>query len=101
VDFIKMDAEGAELAILRGARTLLGSRPRPVIQCELEEIRTQPWGYHPREVVVLLDTMGYRWFQAQARGALKPVEDNAGVDGNFFAIPEERVEQLRARGLLA
>jgi FkbM family methyltransferase len=101
VDFIKLDAEGAELSILRGARALLESRPRPVIQCELEEIRTQPWGYHPREVVVLLDTMGYRWFRAQARGALKPVEEKTGVDGNFFAIPEERVEQLRARGLLA
>jgi len=101
VDFIKLDAEGAELAILRGARTMLGSRPRPVIQCELEEIRTRPWGYHPREVVALLDTMGYRWFRPQSGGALQPVEDRTMMDGNFFAVPEERVEPLRARGLLA
>jgi len=101
VDFIKLDAEGAELAILTGARALLESRPRPVIQCELEEIRTRPWGYHPREVVALLDTMGYRWFQPQLRGGLKPVVDKTGVDGNFFAVPEERMDQLRARGLLA
>lgn len=101
VDFIKLDAEGAELAILKGAHKTLGSRPRPVIQCELEEVRTRPWGYHPREVVALLDTMGYRWFQAEARGVLTPVEARTDMDGNFFAVPEERMDQLRARGLLA
>ena len=101
VGFIKLDAEGAELAILKGARKALESRPRPVIQCELEEVRTRPWGYHPREVVALLDTMGYRWFQSQARGVLTPVETKTDVDGNFFAVPEERMDQLRARGLLA
>jgi FkbM family methyltransferase len=101
LDFIKLDAEGAELAILQGARTMLESRPRPLIQCELEEIRTQPWGYHPRDVVALLDTMGYCWFQAQSGGALRPVEDKNAVDGNFLAVPEERMESLRARGLLA
>jgi FkbM family methyltransferase len=101
VDFIKLDAEGAELAILKSARTVLGSRPRPVIQCELEEVRTRPWGYHPRAVVELLDTMGYHWFQPQARGVLKPVVAKTEVDGNFFAIPEERLDRLRTRGLLA
>jgi FkbM family methyltransferase len=101
VDFIKLDAEGAELDILKGAAMLLGSRPRPVIQCELEEVRTRPWGYHPGEVVALLDTMGYRWFQSQARGVLTPLDAKTDVDGNFFAVPEERMDQLRARGLLA
>jgi FkbM family methyltransferase len=101
VDFIKLDAEGAELAILQGAHTMLGWRPRPVIQCELEEIRTRPWGYHPREVVALLDTMGYGWFRPQPPGTLKAVVDKAGVEGNFFAVPEERMEPLQVRGLLA
>jgi len=101
VDFIKLDAEGAELSILTGARTMLESRPRPVIQCELEEIRTRPWGYHPREVVALLDTLGYRWFQPQLQGVLEPVMDEAGVDGNLLAVPEEGVERLRVRGIVA
>jgi len=101
IDFIKLDAEGAELAILKGAENLLQQRPRPVIQCELEEIRTRPWGYHPREVMALLDTMDFRWFQPQLQGTLKPVEAKAEADRNFFAVPEERIEQLRAQGLLA
>lgn len=100
VDFIKLDAEGAELAILKGAGGILRSSPRPVIQCELEELRTRPWGYHPREVMALLDTMGYRWFQSQTRGVLTPVEAETDVDGNFFAVPEEGLDQMRARGLL-
>jgi FkbM family methyltransferase len=101
VDFIKLDAEGAELAILKGARRLLESRPRPVIQCELEEVRTRPWGYHPGEIVSLLDTMGYRWFQAQPRGVLRLLGENPEMERNFFAVPEKRMDQLRGRGLLA
>jgi len=100
VDFIKLDAEGAELAILKGAARLLQQRPRPVIQCELEEIRTRPWGYHPREVMALLGTMEFRWFQPQPQGTLTPVEATCDVNRNFFAVTEERMEQLRARGIL-
>jgi len=100
IDFIKLDAEGAELAILKGSQKLLQQRPRPVIQCELEEIRTRPWGYHPREVMVLLGTMKFHWFQPQPEGTLTPAEPTGDVNRNFFAVPEERVEQLRAREIL-
>ncbi len=101
VDFIKLDAEGAELAILKGATKLLQRRPRPLIQCELEEVRTRPWGYHPREVMALLDTLAYRWFQPQSEGTLRPVEATGGWrPGNFFAVPEESIEKLRARRIL-
>ena len=100
IDFIKLDAEGAELAILKGAQKLLQHRPRPVIQCELEEIRTRPWGYHPREVIALLSTMEFCWFQPQLEGTLKPVETTTEVNRNFFAVPEERMEQMLARGIL-
>ena len=48
VDFIKLDAEGGELAVLEGARKLLQTAPRPAILAEVEDIRTRPWGYPAR-----------------------------------------------------
>ena len=45
VDFIKLDVEGGELSVLQGMEKLLASAKRPVILAEVQDIRTQPWGY--------------------------------------------------------
>lgn len=44
-DFIKLDAEGAELLVLYGAMKLLNRTPRPAMLVEVQDIRTKPWGY--------------------------------------------------------
>ena len=99
VDFIKMDVEGAELEVLRGAAELLGRRPRPVILCEVQDARTQPWGYAAKEIVEFLRGFGYRWFQPVPEGGLRPLSaEQAEFDGNFVAVPEERLEQVRKMG---
>ena len=54
VDFIKLDVEGAELSVLKGAPQLLANGPRPVILIEVFDIRTQPWGYAAREIIRFL-----------------------------------------------
>lgn len=95
VDFIKLDAEGGELAVLEGARKLLQTAPRPVILAEVEDIRTQPWGYHAREIIRLLALWNYRWFALSEMGTLYPVSPNeASYDMNFVALPDERAEEL-------
>jgi len=90
VDFIKLDVEGGELSVLQGAEKLLERRPRPVILAEVQDIRTQPWGYRAQEIISFLSDKGYRWFSISADGSLAPLEVFVEpFDGNLVACPEE------------
>jgi FkbM family methyltransferase len=96
VDFIKLDAEGGELAVLEGARKLLQTAPRPAILAEVEDVRTRPWGYPAREIMQLLARWNYRWFALSEMGALYPASpDDESYDANFVALPHERAEEFQ------
>jgi FkbM family methyltransferase len=98
VDFIKMDVEGGELEVLKGAYGLLDRRPRPIIVCEVQEIRTEPWGYKAKEVIEFLRCRKFHWFRLSADGALEAVDgQQADFDGNFIAVPEERLGQIHRK----
>jgi FkbM family methyltransferase len=91
VDFVKMDVEGAELAVLKGATHFLERRPRPVIFCEVQDVRTRAWGYPARDIVEFLRGKGFRWYILSAQGIAQPLPfDQVEYDGNFVAVPEER-----------
>ena len=95
VDFIKLDAEGGELAVLQGARRLLQKAPRPAILAEIEDTRTLPWGYAAREITRLLARWNYRWFALSETGELYPTSpDDDAYDSNLVALPEERAEEF-------
>jgi hypothetical protein len=95
VDFIKLDVEGAELSVLYGATKLLQRESRPAILAEVQDIRTQPWGYPAREIIQFLIRMDYRWFAIAAKGALLPIScDQETYDANLVALPVERTEEF-------
>jgi len=55
---LKVDVEGSELEVLRGAQGLL-TRERPHVVCEFNEETARRFGYHPVEIVrFLLDGIG-------------------------------------------
>lgn len=97
VDFIKLDVEGGELAVLKGASRLLQTAPRPAILAEVQDIRTRPWGYAARDILQLLARWNYRWFAMSEIGTLYPVSlDNDSYDANLVGFPQERVEEFRS-----
>lgn len=79
---VKIDVEGAELAVLRGAARLL-AECRPVLLCEI-------FDRNRREVDALLRDQGYRLFDADL-----PLESRRPLEvsvANTLAYPPERVE---------
>ena len=50
---MKLDVEGGELEVLRGA-TEMFERFRPILICEVLDETTNVWGYKAREIVRLL-----------------------------------------------
>jgi len=96
LDFIKLDAEGAELEVLEGAKKLLQSPPRPALLVEVQDLRTRPWGYAAREITQLLARWNYNWFSITEVGALCPASaDDEVYDANLVALPSERMDEFR------
>jgi FkbM family methyltransferase len=95
VDFIKLDVEGAELSVLLGAIGLLHRESRPAMLVEVQDVRTQRWGYAAREILQFLIRMDYQWFAIAAKGALLPISCREQTyDANLVALPVERTEEF-------
>lgn len=58
VDFLKIDTEGCEKFVLRGAENLIKTH-HPMILIEYSEESTRQFGYHAAEVLNLLARWGY------------------------------------------
>jgi len=59
VDLVKVDTEGCELLVLKGADELI-RKCHPDVLCEYWEPNTRQFGYHPSEIAKLLASYGYR-----------------------------------------
>ncbi|MBX2895004.1 MAG: FkbM family methyltransferase [Cyclobacteriaceae bacterium] len=59
VDFIKIDVEGGEYEVLRGASKLLSSKHKPVIIFESVEYLIKPFGHKVFDVLKLVADNGY------------------------------------------
>lgn len=70
VDFIKCDAEGAELSILRGALDLL-AQDRPFLVLEADMPQEQPARPRVKQFIDLLAPLGYRGMSFDYDGGLR------------------------------
>ena len=101
IDFLKIDAEGAELGVLNGGRAVLSSQT-PVVMFEVplrDGQRRSP------EVYACLLGLGYDLFRLVGPSImLIPYDPDAPLDSydlNLFAVKPDRAELLEATGLLA
>lgn len=60
VDLLKVDVEGAELGVLRGAAHLLSPSDAPVIVCEFSDLTGTDMGHSTRELRRCLEAFAYR-----------------------------------------
>jgi FkbM family methyltransferase len=91
VDLVKIDTEGAEIEVLRGAERLIGI-VRPLVICEVLDQSTRPWGYPACEIVRELHARDYDWFDILADGGLRPHCPSKEYPEvrNYLAVPREK-----------
>ncbi len=63
VTLLKLDVEGAELLVLRGASTLLGSPRPPMWIIEINRETAAAAGYRPEDLLCLLHSYGYTFYR--------------------------------------
>lgn len=61
IDLIKCDVEGAEIFVIRGAIETL-KKTRPILFLEMLRKWSAKFGYHPNEIIDLLNNIGYKCY---------------------------------------
>ena len=86
VDGLKIDVEGAELLVLKGATRLLAARRIKLIQMEWNYLSEEMLGQDRSAVAALLDAAGYDLFRPDHHGELVAL-DGLGFGADVFAKP--------------
>lgn len=77
VDVMKIDVEGAEVRVLRGAKRLLSRNSDISIICEVNPSALEAGGSSPQELIGVLKEFGFEVFQIdEATGTLIDLPDN-------------------------
>jgi Methyltransferase FkbM domain len=96
VDFVKIDVEGAEMAVLKGASRVLES-DRPIIQLEVQERSLAAQGASASDLFALLEHQRYEilvFDNGSGRPARLAASPPSGL--NVLAVPSERVTDVLA-----
>lgn len=91
VNLLKLDVEGAELGVLKGARRLLSGPNAPVVVCEFADKTTSNFGYRAADLRDYLASFGYRFFRWNSKSlSLVPetLKSNYEIYANLICIRE-------------
>jgi FkbM family methyltransferase len=92
IDFLKIDVEGFELGVLRGARGLLAARRIARILLEIGDLTCATAGVAPIEVLAELESHGYQLHAIAPDGEVRErITDfpRSSFSANYFATPAE------------
>jgi FkbM family methyltransferase len=76
IGLVKIDAEGAELLILRGATKLLSSPDKPDLILEANEVNCKPFGYGVFDILQYVHSFGYKLRQVDCEDWIAESESN-------------------------
>ena len=90
IDFLKCDVEGNELFVLQGGLSLL-TEYKPVLLCELTRKWSAAFGYHPNDVIDLLQSIGYEIYTVGSQANLvkfSRITESTSQTNFFFMHPD-------------
>lgn len=88
IDFIKIDAEGAELPVLRGAISILEQEKKPILFIECVEKFSNSFGYTLKDLYKFLKNYGYVFFVLDTNEYIKVDSFDNLPTYNVFCIHE-------------
>jgi FkbM family methyltransferase len=100
VDVMKVDIEGAELMLFRGARNLLERTDAPLVLYECGFL-TRGFGYHPVEILWLLESCGYTLLLLNNEtGEISDLKPDYQYDSMVIAVKPGHPAYTRLRGVV-
>ena len=97
VQVLKLDIEGGELLALRGASRVL-SEQRPIVFCEMLRKLARPFGYHPNDIIALMNGYGYACYRAETDRLIRfESMDEDTIETNFYFLHGDRHALQRNR----
>jgi len=101
IDFIKMDVEGAEFLVLKGAEKALNLRP--IIFMEMIDRHFIKFGYYKEDIITFMKNMNFEpMFHDERRSSLIPFKcDDKGNNAlDIYFVPVEKIFALKERNLI-
>ena len=86
IDFLKIDVEGFELFVLKGAENSI-LKYKPLIYCEIMEKWTSRYGYKPHDIFNYLNSHGYKVYHIDEKKQIVEYDfnlQNQSPPTNFF-----------------
>lgn len=96
IDFIKCDVEGAELFVIKGALEVL-KKTKPVMLLEMLRKWSVKFGYHPNEIIDLLEGIGYGCYYVKHDKLVKiaKVNERTKATNFYFLDPVKHARFLK------
>ena len=94
IDFLKVDVEGAELAVFRGASETLSGEAAPAIMFELDSSLSGALGCRAVDVKRFLADRGYQIFAPTGRGLIPVAVEGEHAHEDLFALKARHMESL-------
>jgi FkbM family methyltransferase len=92
--FMKIDAEGAEFSIIKGAKRLIKSNA-PLMLMEMADIRSKAWNYKIANFIQYLRRYDYLLYKITEAGYLTRIKKQKIYDDNYFLIPKKLIDKYK------